>query len=77
MAETKLFNIRIETHKHKAFKEYASKKGLSMGGILHNYIDQLLEGEMEPVGFDEGQTQAKWEDPVAAIRSQYVQGRDF
>jgi hypothetical protein len=79
MAETKtkLFNIRIEEHKHKAFKKYASDNNISMGGLLHSYIDALLDGEIDPIGVEEGQSQAKWEDPLDRIRNQYQRGRDY
>ena len=79
MAETKtkLFNIRIEEHKHKAFKKYASDHDVTMGKLLHDYIDMLLDGKMEPVGEDNGKKQATWEDPLDRIRNQYQRGRDF
>ena len=74
--ETRLFNIRITADKHARFKKYAKEQGLSMGGILLNYIDTLLDGTGEPVGFENRKT-AKWEDPVDFIRGQYQQGEDF
>ena len=74
--ETRLFNIRISKDKHHRFKEYAKDQGVSMGGILLNYIDTLLDGTNEPVGFEDRKT-AKWEDPVDFIRGQYQQGEDY
>ena len=74
--ETRLFNIRISVDKHNQFKKYAKEQGVSMGGILLNYIDTLLDGTNEPVGFENRKT-AKWEDPVDFIRGQYQQGEDF
>jgi len=75
-SETRLFNIRISPDKHARFKKYAKEQGLSMGGILLNYIDTLLDGTNEPVGFENRNT-AKWEDPVDFIRGQYQKGEDY
>ena len=77
MTQTRLFNIRITNDKHAKFKEYASENNVSMGGILLNYIDHLLEGKGEIIGFEDGRKTAKWEDPLDSIRDQYEQGRDF
>jgi len=74
--DTRLFNIRITADKHARFKEYAKDQGKSMGGILLNYIDTLLDGTNEPVGFEDRKT-AKWDDPVDFIRDQYTAGEDF
>ena len=75
--QTRLFNIRISHDKHGQFKKYAEEKGKSMGGILLNYIDTLLDGTNEPVGFEEDQKNTRIEDPVDFIRGQYKQGQDF
>ena len=48
-----------------------------MGKLLHDYIDMLLDGKMDPVGEDNGKKQATWEDPLDRIRNQYQKGRDF
>lgn len=77
MTQTRLFNIRITNDKHAKFKKYASENNVSMGGILLNYIDYLLETEGEIIGFEDGRKTAKWEDPLDSIRDQYEQGRDF
>ena len=75
--QTRLFNIRITNEKHAKFKEYAATHGVSMGGILLNYIDHLLDGEADIVGFEDGRKTAKWEDPLDSIRDQYQKGKDF
>ena len=75
--QTRLFNIRISNDKHAQFKKYAEGKGKSMGGILLNYIDTLLDGTNEPVGFEEDKKYTTVEDPVDFIRSQYKKGEDF
>ena len=78
--KTRLFNIRIADHKHAAFKKYAAGKDMSMGKILLDYIDALLTDELVPLAKqDEEDTRkkAKWEDPLAAVRDQYQQGRDY
>jgi len=78
MAEAnKLFNIRMTHDKHKRFKEFAEKNKVSMGGILLNYIDKLLDGDADIVGFEDGRKSAKWADPLDAIRDQYTPGEDF
>ena len=79
MAEpkTRLFNIRIENHKHASFKKFAASKNVSMGKLLHDYIDALLDGSIEPVGMESTKKHATWTDPLEAVRSQYKQGRDF
>lgn len=75
--KTRLFNIRITEEKHKKFKKLAEKNDISMGAILNNYIDALLNGEETPIGFDDGRKTVKWEDPVDAVRGQYRKGVDF
>jgi len=75
--QTRLFNIRITNDLHAKFKEYASEKGVSMGGILLNYIEHLIEHEGEVYGFEDGRKTAKWNDPLDAIRDQYQAGEDF
>ena len=77
--KTKLFNIRIAEHKHAAFKKYAAENGMSMGKILLDYIDALLDDEMKPLAVEKNDTRktAKWEDPLEAVRSQYQEGRDY
>ena len=78
--KTKLFNIRISEHKHAAFKKYAAKKDMSMGKILLDYIDALLDEELVPIAKqqeEDTRKKAKWEDPLAAVRDQYQKGRDF
>ena len=77
--QTRLFNIRIAEHKHAAFKKYAAGKDMSMGKILLDYIDALLDDEVVPLAVERDDTRkkAKWEDPLEAVRSQYQEGRDF
>jgi hypothetical protein len=75
--ETKMFNIRISVDKHKRFKEFAEEQGKSMGGILLHYIDELLDGDQEIVGMEDGRITARIEDPAAMIRDQYKKGVDF
>ena len=77
--KTRLFNIRIAEHKHKAFKKYAADNNLSMGKILLDYIDALLDEELVPLAVEKKETRktAVWEDPLEAIRTQYKEGRDF
>ncbi len=80
MSNTKLFNIRITHEQHKKFKKYAEKNGFSMGGILTNYIETLINGETEfPIGFEDNRPKKRVEkvDPLAHIRDQYKPGRDF
>ena len=78
MAEAnKLFNIRMTQDQHKRFKQFAEKNNVSMGGILLNYIDELLDGETKIIGFEDGRKTAKWADPLDAIRDQYTPGEDF
>ena len=74
--KTRLFNIRIEEHKHKDFKKYAADKNVSMGKLLHDYIDALLAGSIQPVGTNT-KKQAEWRDPLEAVRNQYKEGRDY
>ena len=78
--KTRLFNIRIANHKHAAFKKYAAENNMSMGKILLDYIDALLEDTAVPVAKqneEDTRKTAKWEDPLAAVRDQYQQGRDY
>ena len=75
--KTKLFNIRITEEKHKKFKAYAEEHELSMGAILNNYIQSLLDGNDTPIGFDDDRKINKWEDPLSNIRGQYTPGVDF
>lgn len=75
--QTRLFNIRITHDLHAKFKEYASDKGVSMGGILLNYIEHVVEDEGKIYGFEDGRKTAKWNDPLDAIRDQYQSGEDF
>lgn len=75
--ETRLFNIRISVDKHKRFKEFAEEQGKSMGGILLHYIDELLEGNQEIVGMEDGRKTGRVKDPLAAVRDQYQRGVDF
>jgi hypothetical protein len=75
--KTKLFNIRITEEKHKKFKAFAEEHELSMGAILNNYIQSLLDGNDTPIGFDDGRKINKWEDPAASVRGQYRKGIDF
>ena len=78
MAEAnKLFNIRMTQDKHKRFKQFAEKNNVSIGGILLNYIDELLDGDAKIIGFEDGRKTAKWADPLDAIRGQYTPGEDF
>ena len=76
-AKTKLFNIRLTEEKHRDFKKFADEVDLSMGAILSNYIDALLSGEEDPIGFEDGRKTAQWKDPVDNVRGQYIQGVDF
>lgn len=75
--KTRLFNIRLTEEKHKKFKKFAEKSELSMGAIINNYIDALLDGSETPIGFEDGRKTVKWEDPVEAVRGQYRKGVDF
>lgn len=75
--KTRLFNIRITEDKHARFKKFAEKKKMTMGAILHHYIDAILNEEMEVLGSDSGRKQAKYDDPLDAIRDQYEKGKDF
>ena len=75
--KTRLFNIRIEEHKHKDFKKFAASKNVSMGKLLHDYIDALLNGSIEPIGMESAKKQATWTDPLESVRNQYQEGRDF
>lgn len=75
--KTRLFNIRISEDKHKRFKKFAEENEKSMGGILLNYIDDLLDGDGKIVGFEDDRKTAKIEDPAALIRGQYRKGIDF
>lgn len=79
MAEpkTRLFNIRIENHKHASFKKFAASNNVSMGKLLHDYIDALLEGSIEPIGTESTKKQVTWTDPLESVRGQYKEGRDF
>ena len=77
--KTRLFNIRITEHKHKAFKQFAADNNLSMGKILLDYIDALLDEELVPLAVEKDDTRktAVWDDPLEAVRNQYQEGRDF
>ena len=77
--KTRLFNIRITEHKHKAFKKFAADNNLSMGKILLDYIDALLAEELIPLAVEKDDTRktAVWDDPLEAVRNQYQEGRDF
>jgi hypothetical protein len=75
--KTRLFNIRITEDKHARFKKFAEKKKMTMGAILHHYIDAILNEEMEVLGENSGRKQAKYDDPLDAIRGQYTPGEDF
>ena len=77
---TKLFNIRLPEHKLAAYKKYAEKQNMSMSKILIDYIDALLAEELIPLAKqsdEEHLKTAKWEDPLAVVRDQYQEGRDF
>lgn len=75
--KTRLFNIRITEERHAKFKKLAAEHDLSMGAILNNYVQSLLDGENIPIGFDDGRKITKWEDPIESIRGQYRRGEDF
>ena len=75
--KTKLFNIRITEDKHAAFKKLSVKYNLSMGAIVNNYIQSLLDGENVPIGFEDDRKTVKWEDPVSSVRGQYRKGIDY
>jgi hypothetical protein len=76
---TKLFNIRITVDLHKRFKAYCEKKDVSMGSVLLNYIQSLVDGQTEqPINQPEvHRRKAEWKDPLDAVRNQYKEGRDF
>ncbi len=75
--KTRLFNIRITEDKHARFKKFAEKQKMTMGAILHHYIDAILNEDMEVLGSDSGRKQAKYDDPLDGIRDQYESGKDF
>ena len=78
--KTRLFNIRIAEHRHAAFKKYAAANNMSMGKILLDYIDELLDDKAVPVAKqneEDTRKTAQWEDPLAAVRDQYQKGRDY
>jgi hypothetical protein len=77
--KTRLFNIRISEERHKQFKKYAESVNSSMGGLLLDYIDALVKGDVKPVGVERETTNRMMgmEDPLEAVRNQYKPGRDF
>ena len=77
MSATKLFNIRITPDNHAKFKRFAADNNVTMGAILNNYIEALLDGEQRMINMTPGRKQAKWTDPLDAIRDQYTPGEDF
>ena len=75
--KTRLFNIRITEDKHARFKKLAEKSDMSMGAMLNNYIDAILNEDVDIIGLDSGKKTAVWEDPLSDIRGQYIPGVDF
>ncbi len=71
---TKMFNIRVPEYLHGQFKLAAKDRGVSMANLLIGYMERVVEGKEEATPKTKENEQF---DPLADIRGQYENGKDF
>lgn len=71
---TKMFNIRVPEYLHSQFKVIAKERGVSMANLLIGYMERVVDGTDEAMVKSKENEQF---DPLADIRGQYQDGRDF
>lgn len=66
---TKMFNIRIDEHLHKKFKDYCYHNNIQMTDVVIGCIQNVVDGN-EKAKLRQKEKMPDY-DPLAAIRSQY------
>jgi len=66
---TRLFNVRIDEHLHKKFKEFCKENNVKMSDLILGYIQDVVDGKQDPKRKDK--EKMKSYDPLAEIRNQF------